>query len=135
MKIKYKVLAVDDEPGCTEILERYLVPEGYYVETARDGKEALKKVNETKPDIILMDVMMPEMDGFEVVRKLRADEKTRLIPIVLISALAQTEERIKGIEAGCDDFISKPYNIELLITRVKALLKIKKLNDQLDRSY
>ena len=135
MKLKSKVLVVDDEPGYTDILEWCLVPEGYDVETAKDGEEALKKVNEIKPDIILTDVMMPKMDGFEVVRRVRADEKTRLIPIVLITALGQTEERIKGIESGCDDFISKPYNIELVIARVKALLKIKELNDQLDRAY
>ncbi len=135
MKIKSKILVVDDEPGYLDLLEGYLVPEGYDVETARDGEEALKKVNETKPDIILMDVMMPKIDGFEVTRRLRADEKTRLIPVVLLTGLGQTKKRIKGIEAGCDDFISKPYNIELVITRVKALLKIKELNHQLDMAY
>jgi response regulator RpfG family c-di-GMP phosphodiesterase len=135
MKLKPKVLVVDDESGYTDLLEGCLVPEGYDVAIARDGEEALKKVNEVKPDIILMDVMMPKIDGFEVTRRLRADDKTRIIPVVLITALGQTEERIRGIEAGCDDFISKPYDIELVTTRVKSLLKIRELNNQLDGAY
>jgi len=129
MKTKPKILTVDDQPKNIELLEAYLAPEGYDIITAANGEEALVKLSIDDIDIILLDVMMPVMDGFEVTRRIRDDEKNRLLPIILVTALRETEDRIKGIDAGCDDFISKPIDRMELLARVRSLLKIKAYND------
>jgi len=109
------ILVVDDRPENVELLEAYLVPRGYEVVKAAGGEEALGKLLCNQIDLILLDVMMPGMDGFEVTRRVRLDDKRRLLPIILVTALRETEDRVKGIEAGCDDFISKPVDkMELL---------------------
>ncbi len=131
MKDKPKILVVDDQANNTELLEAYLSPQGYDVITASSGKEALGKISGGEIDLILLDVMMPEMDGFEVTRLIRADENSRMIPVVLITALHGTEDRIEGIDAGCDDFISKPVDRLELLARVRSLLKVKAYNDLL----
>ena len=135
MERKARILVVDDEQSNVKLLEANLLLQGYEVMTVSNGEEALNKVLETDADLILLDVMMPGIDGFEVTRRLKSDENTRLIPIVLITALKEREDRIKGIEAGCDDFISKPFDKNELLARVKSLLRIKSLQDELEDKY
>ncbi|MFZ3382707.1 MAG: response regulator [Candidatus Methanoperedens sp.] len=128
-----KVLVVDDEPANVELIFGYL--ENYYdLIPAYSGKEALEKVNSDKPDIILLDIKMPQINGFEVCEKIKQQDTTRFIPVVMVTALSEIEEKIKAIESGADDFLSKPLNGLELRTRVKSLLKIKKYHDELVRS-
>jgi PAS domain S-box-containing protein len=129
MKGKPVILVVDDLTQNNELLEAYLVPQGYEVIKAVSGEDALKKLADNQIDLILLDVMMPGMDGFEVTRRIRQDPKTRLMPIILVTALKETEDRIKGIKAGCDDYISKPFDKMELLARVQSLLKVKAYND------
>jgi PAS domain S-box-containing protein len=129
MKDKPRILIVDDQPRNIELLEAYLVPQGYEVVTAATGEEALEKLSNNQIDLMLLDVMMPGMDGFEVTRRVRQDNEHRLVPIILVTALRETQDRVKGIEAGCDDFISKPVDKMELLARVKSLLKVKAYND------
>jgi putative two-component system response regulator len=129
MKGKPVILVVDDQPQNIELLEAYLVPQGYNIIRAANGKEALGKLSSNQVDLILLDVMMPGMDGFEVTHRVRQDNKYRLLPIILVTALHETEDRVKGIEAGCDDFISKPFDKLELLARVKSLLTVKAYND------
>lgn len=132
MREKPTILVVDDEPKNVKLLEAQLATKGYEVATAANGEEALQRVSERSIDVILLDVMMPGLDGFEVTRRLRASAQTRLIPIVLVTALGETEDRIKGIEAGCDDFISKPFSINEVLARVKTLLTLSYYRSLLD---
>lgn len=131
MKDKPIILIVDDQIQNIELLDAYLVPEGYELITATNGAEALEKLSHNQVDLILLDVMMPGMDGFEVTRKIRQDNTLQLLPIILVTALRETADRVKGIEAGCDDFISKPVEKTELVARVKSLLKVKAYNDLL----
>jgi len=127
------ILTVDDEEMNLELLEILMVPLGYQVEKAKNGKEALEKIAERSPDIILLDVMMPGMDGFEVCRILKEDEKTRDIPVVMVTALNQIENKVTGIETGADDYLIKPFHRNELIARVKSLLKVRTLNDKVKK--
>ena len=129
MKDKPVILVVDDQPQNNELLEAYLAPQGYEIIKAANGEEALEKLAGNQIDLILLDVMMPGMDGFEVTRRIRQDKKNRLMPIILVTALRETEDRVKGIEAGCDDYISKPVDKMELLARVQSLLKVKAYND------
>jgi putative two-component system response regulator len=129
MKDKPVILVVDDQPQNIELLEAYLVPQNYEVVTAASGEKALEKLSGNPIDLILLDVMMPGMDGFEVTRRIRQDDQHRLLPIILVTALRDMEDRVKGIEAGCDDFISKPFDKMELLARVRSLLKVKAYND------
>lgn len=132
MKNRSIILIVDDQPQNIELLEAYLVQQGHLVIKATSGAEALEKVSSNKIDLILLDVMMPGMSGIEVLEKLRADEKTRLIPVVMVTALKETEDKIKAFEAECDDFISKPFDEFELLVRVKSILKMSYYRRQLD---
>ncbi len=127
-----KVLIVDDVPLNRKLQQTYLDAVGYKVILAEDGVEALQRVKEEAPDLILLDVMMPKMDGFQVCKRLKNDERTRFVPIIMVTALNELEDKIKGIDAGADDFISKPFHKLELLARVKSLLRIKKLHDELD---
>jgi putative two-component system response regulator len=129
MKDKPVILVVDDKPQNIELLEAYLVPQGYEIVKAANGEEALGKLSGNQIDLILLDVMMPGMDGFEVTRRVRQDNTHRLLPIILVTSLRETEDRVKGIEAGCDDFLSKPVDKMELLARVRSLLKVKAYND------
>ena len=129
MKDKPVILVVDDHPLNIELLEAQLVPMGYEIVTAASGEEALGKLSNNHIDLILLDVMMPGMDGFEVTRRIRQDNAYQLLPIILVTALRETGDRIRGIEAGCDDFISKPFDKMELLARVRSLLKVKVCND------
>jgi DNA-binding response OmpR family regulator len=124
MKDKSVILVVDDQAQNNELLEAQLAPEGYEIVKAESGQEALSKLSGGHFDLVLLDIMMPKMSGLEVLEKLRADEKTRLIPVVMVTALKETEDKIKALEAGCDDFISKPVDKVELLARVKSILKI-----------
>lgn len=130
-KNKQKVLIVDDMKENVELMEAYLAIEPYEVISAYDGKEALEKVEEEKPDIVLLDVMMPEIDGYEVCKILKENPETQFIPVLMLTVLSELEDRIKGIEAGADDFLTKPINKLELKTRVKSLLRVKCLHDRL----
>jgi response regulator RpfG family c-di-GMP phosphodiesterase len=132
--LKPKILCVDDDPANLRLLEALLLPRGYDVIKALDGKEAMSKIA-GKIDLVLLDVMMPEMNGFDVCRMIKEDEKYRNIPVVMITALRSKEDRIKGIEAGADEFISKPLDQGEVLARIKMLLKIKDLNDRLYSAY
>jgi len=129
MKAKPVILVVDDQTQNNDLLEAYLVPEGYEIIKATSGAEALEKLAGNQIDLILLDVMMPGMDGFEVTRRIRQDQKNKLMPIILVTALKETEDRIQGIKAGCDDYISKPFDKMELLARIQSLLKVKAYND------
>ena len=132
-KSRSRILVVDDNLQNVELLEAYLTMAGYEVCRAYDGQEALEKIPQVWPDLILLDIMMPRLNGYETCIRLKEDEHTRFIPIVMITALRETEDRIKGLEAGADDFLSKPFNRHELLARVKSLLRIKHLHDELER--
>lgn len=126
-----KILVVDDVPANVRLLEAKLIAEYYDVVTAEDGFQAIEKAQAEQPDIILLDVMMPGMDGFECCRKLKADPTTGFIPVVMVTALSDVEDRIKGLDAGADDFLTKPINDVALMARVKSLVRTKMLLDEL----
>jgi putative two-component system response regulator len=126
------VLVVDDMESNIRLFARLLSRDGYRVLTAADGADALAVVHREHPDLILMDVMMPKLDGFEVCRLLKQAPSTRLVPVVLVTALQDSQDRIRGLEVGADDFISKPVNAAELTARVRSLLRIKRYTDELD---
>ena len=128
-----RILVVDDTPENREILVDLLGGEGYTLETATDGQEAVDKALASPPDLILMDVSMPRLTGFEACRRLKADERTHLVPIVLVTGLVAREDRIQGIAAGCDDFLTKPVDSEQLMARTRNLLRTKSLVDELEQ--
>ena len=126
------ILAVDDNKQNLSLLERALTAVQYQVVTAEDGPTALELIGKAAPDLVLLDVMMPGMSGYEVCKRIRANEATCLLPVVMLTALTDVADRIRGIEAGADDFLSKPVNREELLTRVKSLLRIKTLHDEVE---
>jgi class 3 adenylate cyclase len=130
MSAPAKVLVVDDTPHNVKLLADLLTVKGYSVATAVNGEEALAKVAADPPDLILLDVMMPGLSGYDVCRRLRADPGTSLLPVVLVTSLDPQSERVKGIEAGADDFLPKPINQAELFARVRSLLRIKSLQDE-----
>jgi len=129
-----KILVVDDHTASRMTAVALLAVEGYEVLEADSGPAALERVMRSQPDLILLDVMMPEMDGFEVCRQLKQDEQTRLIPVIFITALSDRKSRIRGIEAGGDDFLTKPFDRLELSARVKSLVGQKRLNEDLDHA-
>jgi adenylate cyclase len=126
-----RILIVDDTAMNLKLLEGILTGHGYAVSTAPSGPVALERVRDEHPDLVLLDVVMPEMSGYEVCRRLRADEATRLLPVIMVTALDPLQERVKGIDAGADDFLTKPINQPELVARVRSLLRIKALHDEL----
>ena len=127
-----RVLVVDDVPDNVEILHARLASRGYEVVTATNGPEALDAVKAQAPHLILLDVMMPGMDGHEVTRRIKDDDSLPFIPIILVTALTETEDVVQGLESGADDHISKPYNFNELEARMRAMLRVKRLQDELD---
>jgi adenylate cyclase len=123
-----KVLVVDDTPANCEVLEAILSPRGYAVVSARSGEEALAKVASDRPDLVLLDIVMPRLDGYQVCKRLRNDPTSSYLPVVMITASEQ-EERVRALEAGADDFIQKPFDQAELLARVKSLLRIKAYHD------
>ncbi len=126
-----KILVVDDIPVNIQLLQAFLASQNYKTYIARNGVEALKQAEAVEPDLILLDVMMPKMNGFETCKLLKKSEKAKYTPIIMVTALNEIESKIQGIEAGADDFISKPFNKLELLARVRSLLRVKTLHDQL----
>jgi len=129
-----RVLIVDDNAANAELLEAYIRELPCEIEVASSGQQALEKVEEFEPDIILLDIMMPDMSGLEVCRLLKGDENTSDIPVIMVTALSELEDVEKAVEAGTDDFLSKPVNRLELITRVKSLLRLRHLKSELERT-
>lgn len=121
--MKQKILVVDDEPDAVELIEFNLKAAGYEVVRANDGEEALKKARMTLPDLIVLDLMLPEVDGMEVCKILRRDQKTSIIPVVMVTAKAAEIDRVLGLELGADDYVTKPFSPRELVLRVKRLLR------------
>ncbi len=134
-RIVARILCVDDGALNLSLLEAMLVPRGYEVLLVSNGFEALEKIRTERIDICLLDVMMPGMDGFEVCRRIKVDEEHCTIPVVMITAHADRENRIRGIEAGAEDFITKPFDSAEVLARIKMLLHVKGLNDRLNSAY
>lgn len=126
-----RILVVDDIQANVRLLEARLMSEYFYVLTANSGRDALHICETSSCDLVLLDVMMPEMDGFEVCRRLKSNPRTAHIPVVMVTALDQPDDRVRGLEAGADDFLTKPVNDLALVTRVKSLVRLKMLTDEL----
>jgi len=125
-----RILIVDDMPANTRLLEAKLSAEYYQVASAQDGFEAIRLAHAWQPDLILLDIMMPEMDGYEACRRLKDDAATVHIPVVMVTALGEPAERLRGLEAGADDFLTKPVEYDTLLARVKSLVRLKRLLDE-----
>lgn len=128
-----KILIADDNHQNCELLDAYLADEGYEMLVAYDGKQALQKVAETQPDLILLDIMMPKLSGYEVCQQLKRDASTKNIPILMVTALNEQGDIEKAVAAGCDDFLTKPVNSLELKTRVRSLLRVRHLTNERDR--
>lgn len=129
-----KILIADDNLQNVELLEAYLSDVDCQIQTAYDGEETLRVVDEFAPDLVLLDVMMPRLSGFEVCRKLRANPSTRDTLILMVTALNETSDFERGVQAGTDDFLTKPVNKVELLCRVRSLLRVRHLKSQLDRT-
>jgi putative two-component system response regulator len=127
-----RVLVVDDQEQCANLLVRLLTPAGYQVDVAADGEQALIKMNMTPPDVVLLDVNLPGINGIEVCRMIKQTHTTRLTPVILLTGMSGREHRLAGIDAGADDFLSKPFDGERLRARVRSLAKLKRYTDELD---
>jgi CheY-like chemotaxis protein len=128
-----RILIADDNQQNCELLDAYLADEGYEIAMAFDGRETLDKVAAWQPDLILLDIMMPKLSGYEVCEQLKRDDKHRDIPILMVTALNERGDIEKAVLAGCDDFLSKPVNSLELKTRVRSLLRVRHLTDERDR--
>ncbi len=126
-----RILVVDDIVANVRLLEAMLTAEYFEVVTAMNGLDALEAIQRTKPDIVLLDVMMPGMDGFEVCKRIKSNPLTQHIPVIMVTALDQSEDRVRGLEAGADDFLTKPVNDISLFCRIKSLVRLKMLTDEL----
>ncbi len=125
-----RILVVDDNPLNVKLLAAKLARDYYFVSTAEDGLQALAAVKRDMPDLILLDIMMPNMDGFEACQKIKADPATKHIPIVMVTALSDVSDRVRGLECGADDFLTKPINDIALMARVRSLLRLKMIMDE-----
>jgi diguanylate cyclase (GGDEF)-like protein len=129
-----RILIVDDHEDNVEVIRARLEARGYTCESANDGEEALRKVDESPPDLMLLDVMMPRVDGYEVARRIKANRALPFIPIIMQTALDSTENKVEGLGAGADDYITKPINYAELEARVRSMLRIKALQDALEEA-
>ncbi len=128
-----KVLIADDNQQNCELLDAYLSDEDYEIAMAYDGQQTLDRVASWEPDLILLDIMMPKLSGYEVCQQLKSDERTRAIPILMVTALNEKNDIEKAVNAGCDDFLTKPVNQLELKTRVRSLLRVRHLTNERDR--
>jgi two-component system, OmpR family, alkaline phosphatase synthesis response regulator PhoP len=129
-----RVLIADDNPQGVELLEAYLGDTGYEVATAFDGEETLQKVRDWRPELVLLDVMMPKLSGFEVCKRLKADPATRGVAVLMITALDQPSDVDRAVDAGTDDFLTKPINQTDLLRRVRALLASRRKGGELEQA-
>ena len=132
LRTPIRVLVVDDVAENRHLLERLLVSEGYRVSSAADGAIALGMVDAERPDLIISDIHMPDLDGIELCRRVKSNTETRLVPFILVTGMADRANRIAGIEAGADDFLGKPFDTQELKARVRSLLRLKRYTDELD---
>src|SRR5581483_1567084 len=128
------ILIVDDDPANCELLGSLLHDSGYEVVIASDGRRSLDEFARSRPDLVLLDVQMPFVNGFEVCRRLKCNPESRLVPVVLVTGLAASEDRVRGLEAGADDFLIKPIDRSELLARVRSLLIRKTFTDELERA-
>ena len=129
-----RVLVVDDDEQNVELLEAYLADAGYQVLRALDGASALEQVAKNNPDLVLLDIMMPDISGYEVCKKLRQDPKNAYLPVLMVTALGAMKDIARGIEAGTDDFLTKHVNRLELLARVRSLMRVRHLRSELDRT-
>lgn len=129
-----KILIADDNPQNVELLEAYLSDFPCEIRTAHDGEETLKAVEEYAPDLLLLDVMMPKLSGFEVCRKIRSNPPTKDLMVLMVTALNEAADFERGVQAGTDDFLTKPVNKVELLCRIRSLLRVRHLKTQLDRT-
>jgi signal transduction histidine kinase len=127
-----KILVADDDPRNVRLMESILKASGYPVIRAYDGQEALDKIASERPDLVLLDVMMPRMSGLEVCQKVRAQYETRLLPVIMVTALNALEEKVQALEMGADDFLSKPVNKVELLAKLRSMLRVKSLHDEVE---
>jgi DNA-binding response OmpR family regulator len=127
-----RILIVDDEPFNLDLLEQELSDYDYAIERASDGIEALDKTDAFRPDLILLDFMMPKMNGLEVVKRLREHDTHRGLPVILLTAKATQEDKVAGLDAGADDYVTKPFDSVELQARVRAMLRLKEMHDKLE---
>ena len=130
MRTPPQILIVDDNPENLDILQARLASHGYEILTARDGEEALATAREKRPDLILLDIMMPKLDGIEVCRRLKADPALPFTPIIMVTARADSQDIVRGLEAGSDEYLTKPVDQAALVARIKSMLRIKALHDR-----
>jgi len=131
---EYNVLIVDDNKVNVELIKAQLKPYNYTIQVAYDGEEALEKIEKKNPDIVLLDLMMPKISGYEVCRAIKQNKATQFLPVIVITALQELDDKLKAIELGADDFLVKPFNKLELTTRIKSLLHMKSLHDELENS-
>ncbi len=129
-----KILVVDDLEHNRYLAEQLLSREGYHVSTAADGKEALEKIAREKPDLVLLDVSMPQLDGLSVLRTLRSKRETELLPVILVTVQSDSTDKVRGLDAGASDFLAKPWEAGELLARVRAHLRVKMLTAELERA-
>lgn len=130
METKNKILIVDDAEDTVELLRKRFRAEGYDTAEAYDGVQALQKVTEYNPDLVVLDVMMPKMDGYEVCQRLKADENTKYIPVLMLTAKGEIEHKVRGLDIGADDYMSKPFDYKELSARIRSLLSIKATHEK-----
>jgi two-component system, cell cycle response regulator len=130
--VQGRILVVDDNQDNVEIIATRLRFRGYSMEEASDGQEALRRVHENPPDLILLDVMLPDIDGYEISRRIKGDPSLPFIPIILVTARDTTQDKVMGLDAGADDYLTKPINFPELEARVRSMLRIKRLQDELE---
>ncbi|MEW6587304.1 MAG: response regulator [Nitrospirota bacterium] len=127
---KNRILVVDDAPDTVELLRKRFRAEGYETDEAYNGEEGLQKVSEFDPDLVVLDVMMPKMDGYEVCRRLKSDEKTKYIPILMLTAKGEVEHKVRGLDIGADDYMAKPFDYKELSARIRSLLSLKAVHER-----
>ena len=125
------ILVVDDDKNILDLIETSLEDKNLMIERASNGEEALNRISALAPDLVILDVMMPKMDGISAAKKIKSDERYRFIPIIMMTAKDRVEDKVKGLEAGADDYITKPFDLDEFVARVKAILRVKQLQDEL----
>ncbi len=130
MEKKQTILVVDDTDLNRQVLINFLIPMGFSVIEAEDGEEALKRFQEHSPDLLILDLNMPKLDGFDVCKRLKSNPETKIVPIIVITGLSDDDNHLKALEMGADDFLAKPFNIHFLKARLKSLLSLKRLHDE-----